>query len=327
MSKKNLKVLLVEDDPFARSMLEVILSTEGYHVMIAENGRDALNIYYEESGIDMIVSDMNMPEVSGLDLIRNLRDRGENVPIIILTSNRDIKVAVQTIYSGASAYLLKDENIEDTFIPSIRQTWDHHMLEREKQQLLKDLERKNKELERLSYLDPLTGISNRRYFDQVMLQEWRRMAREKSPISIVMIDIDYFKPFNDFYGHQEGDICLKKVAGALNDALLRPGDFVARYGGEEFVAVLPNSSIRGAREVAGRMQTNIENLEYPHAYSKVAGHVTVSIGVACTFPDNSSQFRELVNQADQALYSAKENGRNRVHTYKDVKKKDVKKSD
>ncbi|SLM32277.1 Response regulator receiver modulated diguanylate cyclase [Desulfamplus magnetovallimortis] len=323
MPTNNLKILLVEDDPFARSMLEVILTTEGYNVTLAENGSEALGIYYSESDIDIIVSDMNMPEMDGLELIRTLRDREEVVPVIILTSNREIKVAVKTIYSGASAYLLKDENIEDTFIPSIRKTWEHHMLEKEKQQLLKDLERKNKELERLSYLDPLTGISNRRYFDVVMGQEWRRVTREKVPISIIMIDIDYFKLYNDFYGHQEGDRCLKLVAKALGDALMRPGDFVARYGGEEFIGVLPNSPLRGAREVAGRMQINIEELEILHEKSDISDYVTVSIGIACAFPEQNSILSELIMQADKALYSAKNNGRNRIHSNKDLKRSQV----
>lgn len=319
MSMEKLTIMLAEDDPFARSMLEVILSEEGYHVKIAENGREALRIFYEEHDIDLIVTDMNMPEMNGLELIRELRDEKNDVPIIVLTSNREIKTAVNAIYSGANAYLLKDENIEDTFVYSIRQTWQHYMLQKEKQQLLKDLEQKNKELERLSFLDGLTGISNRRYFDMVIDQEWRRVVRENAPISIAMIDIDYFKLFNDAYGHLIGDECLRDVASALEKSLFRPGDFIARYGGEEFVAVLPSVGLQGGLEVARRIQYNVEEMAIPHVDSKVSRIVTISIGLACCVPGQDSKPADLIKSSDEALYSAKASGRNRIHIYKDGK--------
>ncbi len=318
MPDDNLTILLAEDDPFARSMLEVILSDEGYEVKTAGNGQEALKVFYGDNDIDIIVTDMNMPEINGLELIRKLRDDKNDVPIIVLTSNREIKTAVKAIYSGATAYLLKDENIEDTFVHSIKQTWQHHMLEKEKQQLMKDLEQKNRELERLSFIDGLTGISNRRYFDIMIDKEWRRLTREAAPISIAMIDIDYFKLFNDAYGHLVGDDCLKKVAKALEKALFRPGDFIARYGGEEFVAVLPNAGLNGGLEIVRRMQSNIEALAINHVDSQVSDIVTVSIGLACALPDRGSGYASLIQCADGVLYNAKENGRNRIETHKAV---------
>ncbi|MCP4117681.1 MAG: diguanylate cyclase [Desulfobacteraceae bacterium] len=312
MSTPNLTILLAEDDPFARAMLEQILSDKGYRIKMAENGQEALKKFYEDNDIDLIITDMNMPEMNGLELIRKLRDEGNDLPIIVLTSNLEIKTAVSAIYGGANAYLLKDENIEDTFVHAIEHTWDHYQLAREKHRLLIKLEEKNQELERLTFLDGLTGISNRRYFDMLIDKEWRRGTRDKFPISIAMIDIDCFKFYNDTYGHQSGDDCLKQVAGALKDSLFRPGDFIARYGGEEFVAVMPNIGLKGAMEMAVRMQHNIRKLALPHEKSDVSDHVTVSIGLACMVPDPQTDTAQLIERADTCLYRAKEQGRNRI---------------
>jgi len=318
MSTPNLTIMLVEDDPFARAMLEQILSDKGYRVKMAENGLEGLKLFYENSDVDLIITDMNMPEMDGLEFIQQLRDEKQDVPIIVLTSNLEIKTAVSAIYGGANAYLIKDENIEDTFVQAIDHAWDHYQLAREKERLMAELEKKNQELEQLSYLDGLTGISNRRYFDTVLAKEWRRGMRDHFPLSIAMIDIDYFKFYNDTYGHQSGDDCLKKVAHALKDALFRPGDFIARYGGEEFVAVLTNIGVDGAVEVASRMQHNIKRLNIPHEKSSVSDLVTVSIGLACTVPQKGSEAKELIHKADSCLYDAKEQGRNRICSPDDI---------
>ncbi len=312
MSTLNLTILLAEDDPFTLAMLEQILSEQGYRIKMAANGQEALKTFYEDNNIDLIITDMNMPEMNGLELIRRIRDEGNDLPIIVLTSNREIKTAVSAIYGGANAYLLKDENIEDTFVHAIEHAWDHYQLAREKHRLVIKLEEKNQELERLSFLDGLTGISNRRYFDIIIDKEWRRARRDKFPVAIAMIDIDYFKFYNDTYGHQAGDDCLKQVACALTEALFRPGDLIARYGGEEFVAVMPNIGLKGAMEVAERMQQNIRQQALPHKKSDVSDNITVSIGLACMVPDQTSETAQLIERADTYLYSAKNQGRNRI---------------
>jgi len=309
-----LKILLVEDDPFAKHMLAHILESAGYIVIAAPNGLAALNLFYQDPQIDLIISDMNMPEMNGQEMIREIRQRESDIPIIVLTSNREITTAIETIYSGADDYLLKDENIQETFLHSIQKVWDRHCLEKEKQQLMADLERKNRELERLSFLDGLTEVANRRYFDMVIRQEWRRSIREKKPLSLLMVDIDYFKFFNDTYGHQAGDRCLKQVAGAIDDSLLRPGDFIARYGGEEFVGVLPNSDMAGAIAVARKMHDKIAALALTHEASDASDHVTVSIGIATTLADKKTSLQDLIKLADNALYKAKKNGRNQSQT-------------
>lgn len=168
----------------------------------------------------------------------------------------------------------------------------------------------NKELHNQVSLDGLTQIANRRYLDDYLCAEWQRMRRENSPIAFLICDLDYFKEFNDTYGHLSGDDCLKKVARAMTQSIMRPADLVARYGGEEFVIVLPHSDYTGARHVAETLQRNISALQIPHSHSKVSKYVTLSIGIASQVPQPDYTSEKLLNDADKALYNAKNSGRN-----------------
>jgi diguanylate cyclase (GGDEF)-like protein len=166
----------------------------------------------------------------------------------------------------------------------------------------------------LSYFDGLTGIANRRYFEDIAGREWRRAAREESPISLMMVDIDFFKNYNDMYGHLAGDECLQKVAKTLKEHLKRPGDMVARYGGEEFVILLPDTDAKNATTLAEGLRRRIEKLGIEHAESFVSDVVTISLGVACVLPNENISLSVLISNADRALYRAKKAGRNRVGT-------------
>ena len=307
-----LKILVVDDDSFVRDMLTNILLSAQYAVLTAGDGLDALKQLTPESGIGLIISDMNMPGMSGLELLRTVREANKNIPVIILTGNQEIKVAIEAMKNGANDYILKDENIEHTVAVSVENVMEVHRLRTENQRLLVDLKRKNLELEILSLLDGLTGVANRRFFDNRSQQEWSRASREQKPISVVMIDIDYFKPYNDSYGHQQGDICLQLVASALSAALKRPSDFIARYGGEEFVAVLPGTEIEGAKQLAEAMRENVLKLAIAHKTSTVHPHVTISLGVASRVPKRFSSYSDLIRKADEALYAAKHAGKNRT---------------
>jgi len=174
------------------------------------------------------------------------------------------------------------------------------------------LQRANEELARLSTTDGLTGLANRRHFDEVLQAEWLKLRREKQPLSLVMADVDFFKRYNDTYGHQPGDLCLSSVAKAIRSQLKRPADLAARYGGEEFAAILPGTGPEGARHVAELIRDAVERLGLPHAASSAADHVTISVGVASVIPRDGALPDELIRRADEALYRAKKEGRNRT---------------
>jgi diguanylate cyclase (GGDEF)-like protein len=164
----------------------------------------------------------------------------------------------------------------------------------------------------MARLDGLTGLANRRTFDDMLDREWRRLARVAQPLSVIMMDVDHFKQFNDTYGHADGDVCLQQVAKAAAGALQRPADMVARYGGEEFVALLPDTTLAGGIAVAEAIRVAIADLRIPHAGSKAAPHVTLSLGVASTVPQPEGSPKPLLETADERLYAAKAAGRNQV---------------
>jgi len=175
-----------------------------------------------------------------------------------------------------------------------------------------ELAEKNKKLDRLANIDGLTRIANQRYFNETMQHEWERLSREKQPLSLLFLDIDFFKPYNDHYGHQAGDECLRIMGGLLENVTRRPADIAARYGGEEFVILLPNTPTEGAQQIALEIQNNLAQEKIPHEKSEISPYLTCSIGVATTVPSNNSSADSLVEEADKAMYEAKKEGRNRI---------------
>lgn len=188
----------------------------------------------------------------------------------------------------------------------------------------RQLREKSRELEEQTFTDGLTGIANRRCFDAHLADEFRRAKREEKPIALIMLDVDYFKNYNDNYGHRRGDQTLTEVATAFASVVRRSGDLLARYGGEEFAVILPNTDSVGALAIAESMRQKIEEIALPHAHSDIAAHVTVSLGVSAVIPDIGAEASTLLDAADRALYQAKRAGRNRVVEYKDnMKSKDA----
>ncbi|MBI5057865.1 MAG: sensor domain-containing diguanylate cyclase [Nitrospirae bacterium] len=175
-------------------------------------------------------------------------------------------------------------------------------------------ERKKAEeqLKLIAFMDGLTGVANRRHFDNTLDLEWRRAMRSAISLSLIIIDVDYFKNYNDVYGHLAGDACLQKIAHTIRDSLRRAGNFVARYGGEEFTIILPDTNAEGAYLFAESLREKIENLNFEHEDSKAGKNVTVSMGVSSIVPDKDRTQNELISLADKALYEAKQGGRNRV---------------
>ncbi|WP_084417491.1 diguanylate cyclase [Chrysiogenes arsenatis] len=292
-------ILIVDDEPTNIEVLTRTLSQD-YHIISATDGRKALQIALSDEQPDLILLDVMMPGMSGYDICRRLKsdNRTMNIPIIFVTACDDRESEETGLELGAVDYITRPFHV-----PVVRARVRNHV----------NMQRKTMLLEKLSLIDGLTHIPNRRRFDNSYEQEWRRAMRYNKPVSLVMIDIDNFKAYNDIRGHSDGDECLRRVAEALSNVLLRGSDMVARYGGEEFIALLPDTQINGAVQVSEKLRAAVEAMEIPHPDSSVSPFVTVSIGHATCLPNFRISRLEFLQAADQALYSAKEAGRNQVY--------------
>ncbi|MBD0703195.1 diguanylate cyclase domain-containing protein [Pseudomonas sp. PSB1] len=268
----------------------------------------------------VILQDLVMPGLDGLSLVREYRNHPatRDIPIIVLSTKEDPLVKSAAFAAGANDYLVKlPDNIEPvariryhsrSYMMLLQRDAAYRALRVSQQQLLDT----NLVLQRLMNSDGLTGLSNRRHFDEYLELEWRRALRDQSQLSLLMIDVDYFKSFNDNFGHLEGDEALRKVATAIRDACSRPSDLPARYGGEEFALVLPGTSPGGARLMAEKLRQSVVALNIPHITPHEGANLTVSVGVSTFTPQQGGDCRQLISAADKGLYTAKHNGRNRV---------------
>src|SRR5712691_10825644 len=261
---------------------------------------------------DLVLIDAVMPVMDGYEAARRMRKSSpdEWVPIIFLSSKEDDQDLDRAIEAGGDDYLIKPVSYV-VLNAKIRALQRIEAMRSKVIEVSRDLANANRELEKLSRQDGLTGIANRRYFDSYLLTEMRRSARERGPLSLILSDIDDFKAFNDFYGHQAGDDCLRQVATALSSVGRRPADLAARYGGEEFAMILPGTVAEGAVEVAQSVSRVIAGLAIPHARSGTGRIIALSQGIASLTPENETSSEDLIQRADRALYQAKEQGRNR----------------
>jgi len=253
-----------------------------------------------------------MPIMDGYESARHMRETkaDEWVPIIFLSSKEADQDLDRAIEAGGDDYLVKPVSFV-VLNAKIRALQRIESMRTKQLEMSRDLASANRELEKLSRQDGLTGIANRRYFDSYLVTEVRRGARERQPLSLILSDVDHFKAFNDCYGHQAGDDCLRRVAAALSSAGRRPADLAARYGGEEFAMVLPGTVLEGAVDVAQAVSRVIDGLAIPHARSAVDRKVTLSQGIVSLTPEKETSSEDLIQRADQALYMAKQQGRNR----------------
>jgi diguanylate cyclase (GGDEF)-like protein len=307
-----LKVLVVEDSKVTLRAICNYLERMDIQPLKAETGKDALEIYRREHP-DIILLDGRLPDIDGFDVAREIRameKKKDWSAIIFLTSMSKDEDLARGIEAGGDDYLMKpiSEVVLKAKVSAMRRLVE---MQRSLVAVTHKLNVANQELQRLSTTDGLTGISNRRMFDEMSVREWRRCERMKKPLSLVMVDVDYFKHYNDHYGHQAGDECLKAVAAQMLRSAPRASDVVARYGGEEFVFALGETDIDGAKWVANHLRQRIADLMMPHAATALQ-HVTVSCGVASVIPDDGMSLEALLQSADYALYQAKEQGRNRV---------------
>ncbi len=312
-----MKVLVVEDSPTTINAICAQLKRLKMSPIAASNGLTGLELYSAQKP-DLVLLDIILPDIDGFEVAERIRAKeknGEWTPIVFLTSRTADEDLQRGIAAGGDDYLVKP--VSEVVLGAKLRAMQRILQMRESLVMLtRKLDAANRELRRLSSIDGLTGIANRRQFDETFLREWRRGTRSNRPVSLVLCDVDFFKQFNDVYGHQAGDECLKEVAQALQIAAGRPGDWVMRYGGEEFAVILPETDAIGAAALAERMCEAVEGLGIPHVGSEVAGAVTISAGVASMIPRGSDKQGELVQWADAALYEAKRQGRNRVVTYR-----------
>lgn len=290
--------ILVVDDRLTNIELIADIFGEEYEVLFATEGEKALEIAATENP-GVILLDVMMPGMDGYEVCRRLKanHRTEEIPVIFITALGDEEAETRGLELGAVDYVAKP------FRPAVVKM-------RVKNQI--ELKLAREQLTRLAITDGLTGLANRRHFDNVLTLEYARHSRSGSELSLIMLDIDQFKAYNDTYGHIKGDDCLRQVAHAIGSAVGRPPDLAARYGGEEFVCILPETNQAGAVVVADRIRKAIIALAIPHGASNVADCVTASLGVVTTRCVQGKSVLNIVAQADEQLYAAKCGGRNRI---------------
>ena len=344
-------VLCADDEKIVlnslRRELNEVLGDE-FLIETAESGEEALDVFQEflEGGheIPLVISDQLMPGMKGHELFLQLHSLSPQTLNIMLTGQANLFAVTYALnFSNLYRYIPKPWEKTDLamtvreaihkYFQTQKIAEQHQMLQQANHDLaqlneqLQDysrsleqkvaertaaLERANRELRRLAHLDGLTRLANRRRFDEYLQQEWLRLSREEGQLALIMCDIDYFKAYNDTYGHLAGDECLKQVADVLKHSIKRPADLVARYGGEEFTLILPNTGTEGLWHIAQTMQQILGELSIEHTKSSVAPYVTLSIGMSNTIPLRDRRANELVETADRALYEAKATGRNRT---------------
>jgi diguanylate cyclase (GGDEF)-like protein len=289
-------ILVVDDTPANLSLMSKLLR-DTYRVKVANSGERALEIAQSGAPPDLILLDIAMPGMDGYEVCRRLKGESatQDIPIIFLTAMADVENESMGFALGAVDYISKPFN--KTVVKSRIRV---HI----------QLKRQSRLLENLVFVDTVTDVPNRRALDQVFEQEWARCLRSGKPLSYVLIDIDHFKQFNDHYGHGHGDECLLRVAKALHGCVQRPGDCLGRYGGEEFAAVLSDTDLDSALQVAQRFHASVEALQIPHVHSAVDSRVTVSIGVATVIPRPNQSPQSLREAADRMMYRAKSAGKN-----------------
>lgn len=289
-------VLIVDDMTTNLLLLSDLLKDE-YQIKVAKNGKKALEIIYSNDEIDIVLLDIMMPDIDGYEVCKKLKNNKQtkSIPVIFITAKDNDADEEYGLNLGAIDYITKPFN---KAIVKLRLR--NHL----------ELKLKSDILEELSMYDGLTHIPNRRYFDEIFESTYKEAKREKKAFTVLMLDIDFFKPYNDNYGHGLGDEALRKVAQALQKALKRPTDLIARYGGEEFVVLLQENTQEDVEKVAHNLLKVVRDLQIKHHYSSVEKIITISIGAAYKNPKSNISKVQMLIAADEALYNIKKNGRN-----------------
>jgi diguanylate cyclase (GGDEF)-like protein len=295
-------ILVVDDDRSVRAQLRLWLENDGYRVVEAKDCATCLAAYREYHP-DLVLLDIVLPDQDGLQCCEKLHDLsgGEYTPILMISGLTDDQTIERAFELGVQDYIIKP----------LRWSLLRHQLSHllEQSERTRQLESENQQLTRLATLDSLTRIPNRRRFDEHLDSMWRQMIREDDWLALILGDVDFFKAYNDVYGHLAGDHCLQSIASVLSQCCGRPLDLVTRYGGEEFGIILPKTDLEGALKIATAMEQTVRSLNLPHQSSEIANQVTMSFGVAAMFPSANSIPDSLLEATDRSLYAAKRQGR------------------
>ncbi len=315
--KEQIKVLIADDEEVIRNMLAEHLTDEGFSVVAVPSGEAALEVFRGDPN-HMVITDIRMGGMSGVELLEEIMKLDENALVVIITSHASLDNALATLKAGAYDYIFKPFQDLDAITEIVNRGMEkiallsaNRLLVEDLEQTSQKIEQSNEKLKELAIRDGLTGLFNHRHFKEVLDRELARAVRYERTLSLIMLDVDNFKDYNDAHGHPAGDEVLKTLADIIS-IRLRVVDCPARYGGEEFAVLLPETDLDGGKTVADDIRAQVESYPFEGRESQPLGKVTVSLGVAEFNPDTSSKLSPLLERADEALYRAKNEGRNRV---------------
>jgi len=297
-----MNVLLIEDDKDDERLIIEAFKGSDFKVTWVTTIKSGLEAIEKNKNIDLIISDLTLPDSTGIETFNVIKSKISTIPIILLTGLADEEVALLAVKNGAQDYVIKSDFDPKRFLSSIKYA------------LIRD--KSKKELEKLSIKDGLTGAANKSFFNETLLKEWKRAQRDEALISVLMIDIDFFKEYNDHYGHLKGDEVIKEISNSIASVLKRPTDLLARFGGDEFSVILPSTDTKGVLKVANQVLESVRNKKIEHKFSQVSNIITISIGCGTMLPrEGDYDYQLVLKLADEALYKAKQYGKNQIRVY------------
>jgi diguanylate cyclase (GGDEF)-like protein len=311
-----LRILVVDDEYSIRSVVSQVLIEDGHEVTSAANAEEARPLFQQQP-FPLVLTDIVMGGMTGIEFLHEVKKIDPHTEVIIMTSHASIDSAISALRAGAYDYLHKPFDDISLISSIVNRASEKIRLMEENRALLEQLRKKNAELEKsnnmlkdMAIRDGLTSLYNHRYFQEILAVEFVRARRYKRSVSLIFVDVDYFKKYNDTHGHPEGDRALVTLGGIFTNSL-RASDTVARYGGEEFVLILPETTKESALHIAENLRKAVFDHPFPGGETQPLGRVTISLGVA-TFPEDGTDGSSIIERADKGLYEAKKNGRNRV---------------
>jgi two-component system cell cycle response regulator len=310
------QILVVDDENTVRSVLKQVLEEAGYDVAEAANGEQALAAM-QQRAFDLVITDIKMPGITGLELLQKTKEMHPNTQVIIITSYASLDTSLEALRNGAYDYLFKPFEDLDLITAAANRAVEKILLMKENRRLVEALKEKNTQLEQanrilknLACRDGLTGLYNHRYFQDHLTHELYRCQRHDDVFSLIFLDVDHFKKYNDTHGHLAGDKLLRQLAEIFHKAFRR-SDVVARYGGEEFVIILPKTPKPNAVKAGEKIRQYVESFPFEGQETQPGGKLTISVGIS-SYPEDGRDRTLLIGSADEAMYRAKNGGRNRV---------------